>query len=358
MKARYRYAAVAAAAAVAVSVAAAAASCGKKKPPAVTSVPLSAYEGTIPDELSPDWSSVSVEESSSETDKKPTPAVSHLPSTAAEGRYINMLYSLLKSGEYELKMKYTDCTGEEIDILRVVDGSDFYQLRTDSTGSSGVVKKDGTCYDFDMLCGIYRENSTRGLDDLVQGIVDGQLPMTRTRIDPVLANVYDVEEYTYTGDTYITVMDFYFDRETGLPVRYVTTYSNEDGDLVETRDFEYIAPGSYFASLDTSGDDSSSEPQEEGPYSKWLMPSEDEQLSVPETSEEIDVSLIDSSFLWAMNDFDSMTDDARKSYCMSTFWNQGVTQQELFEAGFDEEQLKHISFERFTYIVYTYGGTE
>ena len=71
---------------------------------------------------------------------------------------------------------------------------------------------------------------------IVQTVKKG-LERTHTHIDSQEEKKYDCEEYTYTGQTYITVLDFYFDKITGDLRKYTVTYSVEGRDNeVETRE--------------------------------------------------------------------------------------------------------------------------
>lgn len=250
--------------------------------------------------------------------------------TAADGKYIMQAYDLLQSGQYSMRLVYTDPAGNETEIYRVVDGEDYYELQTNEIGSSGCVCVGGSAYDFDNVCGIYRKRTAGRPESLIETVVEQGLPATDTNIDPDDMRMYEVEEYTYTGGTYITVMDFYFDRETGLPVKYETMYKveEENGDegMTEVRTIKEIIFGSGGELVATDGE-----------------------------TRELDRTVFDTSFLSVLVDFDSMTPEQRLGYCQAIFVTAGVTVDELISAAITEDKLKYISYEEFTSLVYTYG---
>ena len=273
-------------------------------------------------------SASSAEESSA--DELVTDEQSEFTLTAQDGRFITQAYDLLQSEQYSIRLVYTDPMGNETDIYRVADGSDYYELQTNDIGSSGYICVDGNAYEFDNVCGIYRKRDSGRPESLIETVVEHALPATDTNIDPVEAGRYEVEEYTYTGGTYITVMDFYFDKETGLPVKYVTRYmvEEENGDegMTETRTIKEI-----------------------------IFRSGDELIATDGESRELDRSVFDTSFLSGLVDFDSMTPEQRLGYCQAIFVTAGVSAEELTAAEMTDEKLKYIAYEDFTSLVYTYG---
>lgn len=268
------------------------------------------------------------------------------------GRFCDFL-----SGEsYSFRMKYTDFDGKVTDVYRVCDGNDFYQLQTNDIGESGSIRVGEECYDFDLVCGIYRKSSNEKLDSIIESILDEDLPQTATHIDEEDAQLYNVEEYTYTGDTYITIMDFCFDKSTGALVKYTSTYSVEgDDDITETREFYDFIPAFEPAedsfSVTDSGMDSSADIQDSSQSG-----SQDSSF-MPETgnSEGIDRSIFDASFINTLVDFNNMTEERRLGYCQAIFVTAGVTAEELAQAEITDEKLKTVSYEEFTSLVYLYG---
>ncbi len=252
--------------------------------------------------------------------------------TASQSENMTRLCDFLQSDSYSLRMTYTDAEGKNTDIYRVVDGDNYYQLQKNDVGQSGSIRKDGQSYDFDFVCGICRKSSADKLDSLIETVVSEDLPATATHIDGEDAALYDVEEYTYTGATYIAVMDICFDKDTGMPVKYTTTYLFEsDDDLVEQRTFDELLPRSAFINSDETPTDGEDKPGE------------------------VDTSVIDTAFIDQLTDFDSLTEEQRMGYCKAIFVTAGVTDDELEGEGFSEEKLKNISYEDLVYLVYNYG---
>ena len=249
--------------------------------------------------------------------------------TAADGKYITKAYELLQSGHYSVRLTYTDPSGHDTEIYRLVNGADYYEIQKNEIGESGCICVSGYAYDFDNVCGIFRKRNSGRPESLIESVVEQKLPATDTNIDPNEAELYEAEEYTYTGGTYITVIDFYFDKTTGLPVKYITKYmvEEENGDegMTETRTVKEIC-------VDEGGE---------------LHTSDGETV-------EKDSSLFDLSFLSQLADFDSMTPEQKLGYCQAIFVTAGVTADELNDAQITDERLKYISYEDFTSLVYTF----
>jgi hypothetical protein len=250
--------------------------------------------------------------------------------TSEDGVHIKQAYDLLQNEQYRIKLTYTDASGYETEILRIRDGSNYYELQTNDIGTSGFICVDGTAYDFDNVCGIYRKRNSALPQSLIETVVEQKLPATDTHIDAEDAKIYDVEEYTYTGGTYITVMDFYFDKTTGLPAKYTTNYMveevNGDEGMTETRTITEIAYGSGGEMVTTDGE-----------------------------TQEIDRSVFDLSFISRLVDFDVMSPEQKLGYCQAIFVTANVSAEELSGAGMNDEKLKNISYEELTSLVYTYG---
>ncbi len=266
-------------------------------------------------------------------------------------------YDFLNSESYSLRIKYTDYEGNVTDIYRVADGDDFYQLQKNVIGESGSIRVGEECYDFDMVCGIYRKSSAERPDSIIESIIEENLPMTSTHINEEDAALYDVEEYTYTGDTYITVLDFCFDRSTGAPVKYTATYSVEgDDDITETREFYDFIPSFEPAENISSDADSSFIAQDSSVTDSRTDYISSEASSEAETeTQEIDKSVFDTSFIETLVDFNNMTEERRLGYCQAIFVTAGVTPEELAQEEITDESLKTISYEEFTALVYLYG---
>lgn len=251
--------------------------------------------------------------------------------TAKDGQLITRAYDLLQSEQYSIRLVHTDPFGRETEIYRVVDGDDYYELQTTETGSSGCICVGGNAYDFDNVCGVYSKRTSGRPESLIETVVEQALPATDTNIAHDDAALYEVEEYTYTGGTYITVMDFYFDKETGMPVKYVTRYmvEEENGDegMTEVRTIKEILFGSGNELVATDGE-----------------------------SRELDKNVFDTAFLSELTDLDGMTAEQRLSFCRTLFMETGVSGEELAAEGMTDEMLKYISYEDLTLLVYTYGS--
>ena len=323
--------------------------------------------------------------------------------TAADGEYIQRLYSFLTQDSYSIKLRFTDSQGRVTDITETVRGDDVFMSQVNDLGENGLIRVDGVSYDYDLLCGIYRKSSRTEPASLIKSIVEQDLPQTNTYIDKNLAQVYAAEEYTFTGDTYMTTVVLYFDKETGLPVRYVTTYMTEGHDeIVEIRDILELTPGSFFEPAEEVSDTDSSDsegdseaPEESAPQEIISQESEAEEsqasedsgdtdeseepdesgetedsgeaaeaplkddpysprdLELPVLLEELDESVFDLGFLEPLVDFDAMTEERRLGYCEAILVTAGIPQVELTYHGITEEQLRTISYDDFTALVYS-----
>ena len=260
------------------------------------------------------------------------------------GAGILQAYDFFQSSRYSMNVRYTDSEGNVTEIYRVVNDGDFYQLQKNKIGESGSVKVGDECYDFDKVCGIYRKSSTESLDSVIETVVDQKLPRTNTHIDPADTVNYDVEEYTYTGDTYITVMDFCFDKDNGELVKYTTTYSVEGmDDVTETREFYNLIPSAPESSSEAYSDSSSAAE----PYTAIKD-------TVSEGSD-IDESVFSTAVIDNLADFDNMTEERRLGYCQAIFVTAGISADDLAKAEYTDDKLKTISYDDFVTLVYTYG---
>ena len=258
------------------------------------------------------------------TDEQSAPTL-----TSVDGQFIMQAFDVLQSSQYSVKLTYKDPSGFSTDIYRVVDGDDYFESQTNEIGESGCISVGGNAYDYDKVCNIYRKRTSGKPESLIETVVSQKLPATNTNIDPDDAAVYETEEYTYTGGTYMTVMDFYFDKETGLPAKYTTRYmvEEENGDegMTETRIIKEILYGADGDLVSTDGE-----------------------------SHELDTTVLDTGFISELSDFDSMTPEQKLGYCQAIFATTGVSADELAAAGMNDEKLRYISYEDFTSLVYTY----
>ncbi|MDO4944285.1 MAG: hypothetical protein Q4E74_03675 [Ruminococcus sp.] len=262
-------------------------------------------------------------------------------------------YDFLNSESYSLRIKYTDFEGKVTEIYKVSDGDNFYQLQTNDIGESGSIRVGEECYDFDLVCGIYRKSSAEKPDSIIESVIEENLPMTSTHINEEDAEMYDVEEYTYTGDTYITVMDFCFDKSTGALVKYTATYSVEgEDDVTETREFYDFIPAFEPIEVLSSDGDSSLAAEDSSVTESSLDDNSSESEPV---IQEIDRSVFNTDFIQTLVDFNNMTEERRLGYCQAIFVTAGVSADELAQAEITDEKLKTISYEEFTSVVYLYG---
>jgi hypothetical protein len=252
--------------------------------------------------------------------------------TSLDGEYIMKAYKLLKSDSYSLRLTYTDPDGFNTSVYRVVDGGNYHEMRKNSLGESGSICVGENSYDYDKLCGIYRRRTSGRPESLIESVIDQALPATDINKDPNESAKYAVEEYTYTGDTYITVMDFYFDKVTGLPVKYTTRYvvEEENGDegMTEIRTINEI-----------------------------IAEDSDSTVTDGETAE-IDRSVFDTSFVDKLTDFDRLGSEQKLSYCRTLFARVGVTQEQLDELDIDDDRIKGISYDELTALVYNCCTTD
>ena len=275
---------------------------------------------------------LTTDEQTTKEDKDEIPVL-----TASQCEHIMQLYNFMSREDYSIDMDMTDAEGKVTHIYRVVRGDDYYQLQTDNVGTKGSIRLDGVSYDFDNVCGIYRQTDKDELDSIAKAVVEQDLPATATHIDPNDAAVYDVEEYTYTGSTYIAVIDFCFDRKTGVPVKYTTTYTVEGvDDRKEVRVINSLKPEGCFSAdgVTSDGEDITTDTQEHTG---------------------IDDSVFDLSFTTKLKDFGALSEEARMGYCQAIFVTAGVSSDELAGEDITDEKLKNISYEDFIYLVYTYG---
>ena len=168
-------------------------------------------------------------------------------------------------------------------------------------------------YDYDNVTGVYHKSDVTELDGVLESIVKQNLPRTYGHINSDEADDFDIEEYTYTGDTYITAIDLYFDKSDGSLKKYTQTFTVE------------------------GSDDTVSE------------------YTVDELSGDADDSLFDVSQATSLVDFDSMSEDQRLGYCQGIFNKAGVTTDDLSAGGYQTDDLKTISYDSFVSLVYTYG---
>ena len=138
--------------------------------------------------------------------------------------------------------------------------------------------------------------------------VKKNLPPTKTHIDEKDAQKYDAEEYTYTAGTYITVLDYYFDKQSGALAKYTVTYSVEGkDDEKETREIVKMS-SSEVSAIDFS----------------------ENQLRENYT------------------DFNALSEAEREKFCKELLEKNGVKEEDLFQEGLTMFDLKKISYSDFS----------
>lgn len=158
-----------------------------------------------------------------------------------QGELIKKAYE--KFGEnYTLKERITDNNNKSSTVTLTVKGDDFCRMQETSAGKSGTLKAGEEAYDFDYVCAMYKTAEEPQSENMIKAVVDNKLPQTKTHISEDDLKDYDVEEYTYAGGTYMTVLDFCFDKNSGELVKYHVCYITEgNDDLVQTREITDIS---------------------------------------------------------------------------------------------------------------------
>ena len=153
--------------------------------------------------------------------------------------------------------------------------------------------------------------------NLIVQTVKQSLEPTRTHIDSQEEKKYDAEEYTYTAGTYITVLDFYFDKTTGELKKYTVTYSIEGKDNeVETREIEKMSTVS---------------------------------ADVPAFNEK---ELTDKGYVH----FEGFTEQKREEFCRQVMRDNKITNETLYNVGLTTYDLKTVSYIDFASAVIAAGA--
>ena len=85
------------------------------------------------------------------------------------GEKLMAVYAVFASGSYTFECELTGTdVPEPIDITRIVNGSESYQLQQEKLGSHGTVSFSGKTYDFDYVCGMYRESTEGPLRGIIE----------------------------------------------------------------------------------------------------------------------------------------------------------------------------------------------
>ena len=227
------------------------------------------------------------------------------------GPFLQKAYEILSGNKYTYKCTLTSTENDEkIAIERYKSGNKLYQAQTTSLGKRGFLSDGTKVYEFDYYTYSYTDEGSV-LPDVIESIVKENLPQTNSHAAPQEGE--SVEEYTYMGDTYITIYDFYFN-DKGALLRYTTTYYMEGfDDIVETRTM-----------------------------TEFLSSVGDENIFSP-------------TFAATMTDFSAFSQTDRQTYCTDFCTRLGITDQMLTSNGLSRESFKKISYSDFLGLVYRYG---
>lgn len=250
-------------------------------------------------------------ESSSVGVKKSDAEESSLKEQSNAGEYLTRLAEKLNQSEYTMKCTVTGSAYDgEIKLTRAVSGQNVYQTQQESNGSYGVISVDGKTYNFDTSAEMYQSTEAEPPLSIVEEVINRNLPFTKgnTEVDD---NEAVTEQYTFTGDTYITNITFFFDKKSGDLIKYTLKYTIEgQDDMTETR-------------------------------------------IVDSLSFEADKSIFDLSFLDSMTDFDGITEDERVSFCSNICSKKGMTSEDLNNMDISEEDFKKMDFSTFLNLIYS-----
>lgn len=228
------------------------------------------------------------------------------------GSRLRAVYDIFQNDKYTFKctLESTDQDGK-IEIERFKSGNKLYQSQKTDKGKRGFLSDGEKVYEFDYLTYSYTDEG-KILPDIIESVVEANPPQTGTHINAQKGET--AEEYTYMGDTFITVYDFYFDDKSGSLIRYTATYSVEgNDDIVETRT-----------------------------VSELISSVGDENIFTP-------------SFMSTLTDFSAFSQTDRKTYCSDICTRFGITEQMLVSNGMTSESFKKISYSDFLGLVYRYS---
>lgn len=242
-------------------------------------------------------------------DSEPEPVESRI------GPRLTSAYEIFSGEKYTFKCTLeADDLDEPVSIERYKSGSRLYQSQQTSKGKRGFLTSGGKVYEFDYLTYSYTDEGV-ALPDVIESVVAENLPQTSSHINAQEGEA--AEEYTYMGDTFITVYDFYFDEKNGSLKRYTSTYSVEgNDDYVETRTVSELSS--------SVGDD----------------------------------SIFTPSFTTTLTDFSAFSSADRQTYCSDQCKKFGITEQMLVSNGMTTESFKKISYNDFLGLIYRYSGGE
>ena len=264
-------------------------------------------------------SSSSQTETTRSTVKPPVEADVSVPDSKDEtpekdniGDKLRAAYNILTGEKYTYKLTLeANDLPQAVKIERYKSGSRVFQSQETEQGKRGFLSLGSNIYEFDYLTYSYTDEGLF-MPDVIESVVKENLEQTASHIKPKDDEV--AEEYTYMGDTYITVFDFYFDKKSGSLKRYTTTYSVEgDDDYVETR-------------------------------------------TITELSSSVgDERIFEPTFTTTLTDFSAFSSADRQTYCTDQCKKFGITEQNLVSNGMTYESFKRISYNDFVGLIYRRG---
>lgn len=254
--------------------------------------------------------SSSEEASSSQTESKSDDSSEVKNEKSLVGEYLKNAAKVYEAGKYTLKCTVTgDSFGSNIKLTRVVNEGNIYQLQQEKVGSYGVISVNDKAYAFDNSCGMYKTAKSAPDKTIVEQIIDQNIPVKITDKDS--DENFVTEQYTYTGDTYITNVTFYFDKSSGDLKKYVMRYTVEgQDDIIETRSIDSI-------------------------------------------SENVDEKLFKLDFLKKMVNFEEMSEEQKMGFCQGVCVSKGISDQMISDFGIKVDDFKKIEFDTFFDLVYS-----
>lgn len=230
------------------------------------------------------------------------------------GDKLQAAYEILSGDKYTYKCTLSAADiGEPILIERYKSGNKLYQSQQTELGKRGFLSDGEKVYEFDYLTYTYTDEGMI-LPDIIESVVSQNLPQTSTHLAPKEGET--AEEYTYMGDTFITVYDFYFEEKSGSLSRFTATYQVEgNDDYVETRTISELSS--------SVGDD----------------------------------SIFDPAFKTTLIDFSAFSSADRQTFCTDICAKYNITDQMLMSYGLTKEGFKKISYSDFLSLIYGYQST-
>ena len=223
------------------------------------------------------------------------------------------------SGEYTLKEKktYSDAPDDVFEVTYSSDGEHLYihnsEERAEGFGADNyyIHTENGDLF-VEKKLGVYAKADMSDMSPTVSELFKGGLEVTSNRI-PENTDDMTVEEYTYMGETYITVYDLYFDKDGELK-KYTVCWSVEgEDDLIMTSEIE---------SLEQS----------------------------------FDGAAFDGSELTAgLTDFDALSGEDRLTFCRELCSEYDIANEELYEQGIKSDEFGKIGCLDFVKLIYTYA---